>query len=187
MLMTVGARQQLERRVGTGSRQCDVQPSATDGRVEAPPGGTVAPVTRERLPHTEFAFPGPQRDALVSAVLSGHKVATTSLLLQYEMEGEALPATGRHSIVVDSSNRAVAVIETTSVSVVRLGDVGARHAVDEGEGFNSVAEWRAGHEEFWHSDEVRRAVGDPNFTVNDNTPVVLERFRVMERLIDDTS
>jgi uncharacterized protein YhfF len=140
-------------------------------------------VTHESLPLAEFAFPGPQRDALVSAVLSGHKVATTSLLLEYELDGEPLPVPGQHSIVVDSSNRRpVAVIESTSVSVVRLGDVDALHAADEGEGFSSVAEWRAGHEEFWHSDEVRQALGDPRFRVNDDTPVVLERFRVVDRL-----
>ena len=58
------------------------------------------------------------------------------------------------------------------------------HAIDEGEGYTSVAEWRVGHEGFWHSDEVRRELGDPTFTVNDNTPVVLERFRLTERLND---
>jgi uncharacterized protein YhfF len=142
----------------------------------------VAPVAHERLPLAEFAFPGPQRDALVAAVLSGHKVATTSLLLEYELDGEPLPVPGQHSVVIDSSNRPVAVIETTSVSVVRLGDVGARHAADEGEGFSSVAEWRAGHEELWHSDEVRRAVGDATFRVNEDTPVVLERFHLVARL-----
>jgi uncharacterized protein YhfF len=85
-------------------------------------------------------------------------------------------------VVVDSSNRPVAVIETTCVRVVRLGDVDISHATDEGEGFSSVAEWRAAHERFWHCDEMRQALGDPAFTVNDDTPVVLERFRVIERL-----
>jgi len=91
------------------------------------------------------------------------------------------------SPVVDSDNRTVAIIETTSVEVVRLGDVEVSHAIDEGEGHTSVAEWRAGHESFWHSDELRRELGDPIFTVNDNTPVVLERFRVIERLNDDAA
>ena len=81
----------------------------------------------------------------------------------------------------------MAVIEITSVKVVRLGDVDMRHAIDEGEGYTSVAEWRAGHEGFWHSDEIRQELGDPTFTVNDNTRVVLERFRVIERLNDDAN
>jgi uncharacterized protein YhfF len=142
-------------------------------------------MTNEDLSRTEFAFPGPLRDALVSAVLGGHKLSTTSLLCEYELEASPLPVPGHRSVVVDSKNQAVAIIETTSVKVVRLDSVDLSHVVDEGEGFDSVAEWRAGHEKFWHSDEVRRALCEPTFTVNDDTPVVLERFRVVERL-DDT-
>jgi len=41
-----------------------------------------------------------------------------------------------------------------------------------------VAEWRAGHEEFWHSVEVREEQGDPDFTVDDDTQVLAQRFRL---------
>jgi uncharacterized protein YhfF len=142
-------------------------------------------MTHEDLPRTEFAFPGSLRDDLVSAVLAGHKVSTTSLRREYELDGSPLPEPGQRSVVVDSENRPVAVIEATSVKVVRLGDVDVSHVIDEGEGYTSVADWRAGHEVFWHSDEVRRELGDPAFTVNDGTPVVLERFRVIDRINDD--
>ncbi len=74
----------------------------------------------------------------------------------------------------------VAVIETTAVRVVRLGDVDLAHALGEGEGYRSVAEWRAGHERFWHSAEMRAALGDPEFTVNDGTRVVAQTFRLLE-------
>lgn len=70
----------------------------------------------------------------------------------------------------------------TQVRVLRLGDVDLQHAIDEGEGDTSVAEWRAGHEKFWHSQEMREALGDPEFTVDDDTMVVAERFRVVELL-----
>jgi uncharacterized protein YhfF len=140
------------------------------------------PVINEGLPLMEFAFPGALRDSLVSAVLGGQKTSTSSLQREYELDGMPLPVPGQQSLVVDSSNRPVAVVETTSVSVVRLGDVDDSHAADEGEGFRSVAEWRVGHETFWHGDEVREALGDSTFTVDDDAPVVLERFRVVERL-----
>jgi uncharacterized protein YhfF len=163
-----------------------MQNSATPDRPTSPtvtqPGGTVVSVTYESLPLTEFAFPGPLRDALVSAVLGGQKVATASLQRQYDPDGTPLPVPGQQSVVVDSNNRPVAVIEITSVAIVRLSDVGALHAVDEGEGFSSVAEWRAAHERLWHGDEMRRALGDPTFTIDDDTLVVLERFRVVERV-----
>ena len=131
------------------------------------------------LPTFEFAFPGPLRDRLVALVLDGTKTTTTGLLQDYELEDEPLPAVGDRSAVVDSAGRRVAVVEVTDVRVVRLGDVDLRHARDEGEGDESVAEWRATHERFWHSPEYRAALGDPNFTVDDDTMAVLERFRLV--------
>ncbi|MCE0537787.1 ASCH domain-containing protein [Kineosporia rhizophila] len=131
------------------------------------------------LPLSEFAFPGPLRDQLVAAILSGAKTSTSGLVLFYERENEPLPQVGRRSAVVDSQGRPVAVIELTEVRVVRLADVDLQHAVDEGEGFASVAQWRAGHEEFWHSAEVRAELGDPGFTVNDDTLVLAQRFRLV--------
>ena len=174
-------------RTRTGPRADPGVVQEKDGQRSFTSSGTVSIVTYEDLPRTEFAFPGPLRDDLVSAVLAGHKVSTTSLRREYELAGSPLPEPGQRSVVVDSDNRTVAIIETTSVEVVRLGDVEVSHAIDEGEGHTSVAEWRAGHESFWHSDELRRELGDPIFTVNDNTPVVLERFRVIERLNDDAA
>ncbi|MEV1332952.1 ASCH domain-containing protein [Micromonospora costi] len=134
------------------------------------------------LPHAEFAFPGPLRDKLVAAILTGAKTTTTALALGYERAGEPLPQVGDRSVVVDSAQRPVAVIETTDVRVLRLADVDLRHALDEGEGDESVAGWRAGHEEFWHTPEVRAELGDPDFTVDDDTLVVAERFRLLHRV-----
>ncbi|MDI6519582.1 ASCH domain-containing protein [Streptomyces coelicoflavus] len=131
------------------------------------------------LPRAEFAFPGPLRDRLVAAILDGSKTSTTGLVADYEHDGDPLPRPGHREVVVDSSGRPVAVIEVTQVRVVPLAEVDLAHAVDEGEGHTSVAEWRADHERFWHGEEMRAAMGDPEFTVDDATPAVLERFRVV--------
>jgi uncharacterized protein YhfF len=64
------------------------------------------------------------------------------------------------------------------VRVRRLGDVDVDHAPDEGEGNDSVAAWRAGHEDYWHGTDYRGWLGNPDFTVDDDTRVVLERFRL---------
>ncbi|MET7289600.1 ASCH domain-containing protein [Streptomyces sp. NPDC005573] len=134
------------------------------------------------LPRVEFAFPGPLRDQLVAAILIGSKTATTGLVVDYEHEGESLPEVGSRSVVVDSDDRPVAVIEVTDVRVVLLAQVDLAHVVDEGEGHTSVAEWRAAHERFWHSEEMRAALDDPEFTVDDATQAVLERFRLIADL-----
>lgn len=131
------------------------------------------------FPVAEFAFPGPLRDQLVAAILSGAKTTTTGLVADYEHEGEALPVPGRREVVVDSAGRPVTVIETVAVRVIRLADVDLAHALGEGEGYTSVAQWRAGHERFWHSGQMREALDNPSFTVDDDTPVVAVEFRVV--------
>ena len=135
----------------------------------------------DELPVMELAFPGPLRDRLVAAVLTGRKTTTSGLLADYEHEGSRLPGAGLRQAVIDSVGNRVAVIETTAVRVIRLGDVDLAHAAGEGEGFTSVAEWRADHEQFWHSEDVRLALDDPTFAVDDDTLVVAQTFRLVSK------
>ncbi|MEU1119173.1 MULTISPECIES: ASCH domain-containing protein [unclassified Streptomyces] len=140
---------------------------------------TLPPQVYEGLPKAEFAFPGPLRDQLVGAILDGSKTSTTGLVVDYEHDGDPLPVVGARAVLVDSDDRPVGVIETTEVCVVPLAEVDLAHAVDEGEGYTTVAQWRAGHERFWHSEAMRAALEDPGFTVDDTTELVLERFRLV--------
>jgi len=130
------------------------------------------------LPLAEFGFPGPLRDRLVAAILAGDKTATSSLLIEYERAGEPLPVVGTRQAVPDSAGAVVAEIVVTEVRVVPLAQVDVAHAIAEGEGDRTIAEWRATHEVFWHGEEFRASLGNPEFTVDDATEVVLERFAV---------
>jgi uncharacterized protein YhfF len=132
-----------------------------------------------RLGVGEFAFPGPLRDQLVAAILDGTKTTTSALLDGYERDREPLPRPGDRSVVIDSGGEPVALIELSRVRVLRVGDVDLAHAVGEGEGYATVADWREGHEDFWHSPEIRAELGDPDYTVNDDTLVVAQEFRVV--------
>lgn len=137
------------------------------------------------LPKAEFGFAGTDlRRRLVEAVLRGEKTATAGLLVDYEREGERPGRPGQRSVVLDVDDRPVAIIELTEVTTRRMADVDFQFAIDEGEGFASVAEWRAAHENFWNGyiDEIRAGISDPAFTLTDDTLVVCERFRLVERL-----
>jgi uncharacterized protein YhfF len=123
-----------------------------------------------------FARPGPLRDRNVDAVLRGEKTATSSLLAEWEADREALPVAGERLEVIDTDEKPVAVIELVSVHVIRLGDADASLASDEGEGFESVAEWREEHERFWSEEVIPKLPSAPS--LSDETQVVVERFRL---------
>jgi len=133
----------------------------------------------------EFGFAGtPLRAALVAAILRGEKTATAGLLVDYERDDDELPVVGERFLVLDNDDHGVAVIETTEVRVLRIGECDLEFARNEGEGFESVADWRAAHDRFWRSyaDEIREYLGDPGWDVGDDTEFVAERFRLVETL-----
>jgi uncharacterized protein YhfF len=131
-----------------------------------------------------FADPGPLREELTALALAGAKTTTASLYLEYEMEGEPLAEPGQRDLLVDSSDRPVAIVETVSVRVIRLAEIDDRHAIDEGEGYPDAAAFRIAHERYWIEsgavERVRAHLGDPTWTVTDDTLVVAERFRIVE-------
>jgi uncharacterized protein YhfF len=136
------------------------------------------------LPAWGFAFPGPLRDELTQLALDGTKTTTAGLLIEMELDGEALSQPGDREVLLDSAERPVAVIETVECRVARLADVDDRHAIDEGEGYANAAEFRVAHERFWNGyiDDLRERLGDPTFRLDDDTLIVLQRFRVLESL-----
>jgi uncharacterized protein YhfF len=133
------------------------------------------------LPLAEFGFPGELRDRLVEAILDGSKTSTTSRAIEYAVDGEKLPDLADLYAVPDSSGRIVAVIEVTEVRLMRLQDVDLRHVIDEGENDGSVKEWRRGHTLYWEGPEMREFMGDAHVGVDDDTELILERFKVVER------
>jgi uncharacterized protein YhfF len=130
-----------------------------------------------------FAFPGPLRDELTALALAGTKTTTAGLFAELEADGEALSVPGAREVLLDSDERPIAVIEIVASRVVRLADVDDLHAIDEGEGYADAAAFRVAHERFWNGyiDDLRDRIR-PDFAIDDDTLVVLQRFKVVERL-----
>lgn len=133
---------------------------------------------RHGLEPFELAYPGPLRDQLVAAVISGAKTSTSSLLVEYQLADEPLPFEGQRRVLVDSDLRAVGIVEDTEVRQVPLGEVDLDFAREEGEGYESVASWREAHEEYWNASV-------PGVNLDDSTVVIAERFHLVERLDPD--
>lgn len=131
----------------------------------------------------ELGFEGtPLRAKLLEAVLRGEKTATAGLLVDYEREGEALPEAGERFRLVGVAGEDAGVVEVTAVRVLRLDETDLEFARAEGEGFESVDEWRAAHEDFWRGyvHEIREWLEDPDWDVRDETLYVQEWFRLVE-------
>ena len=134
---------------------------------------------------SEFGFVRtPLRRELVDLILRGEKTAGAALLVDYESEGEELPPVGEQSVLLDYDDEPVGVIETTEVRVVRAADVDEQFARDEGEGFESVADWRAAHARFFglSTETYREFTGDPSWSFDDDSMVVCERFKLVRTL-----
>ena len=98
--------------------------------------------------YEEWAF-GTQADLLAHLVLIGEKTATASAYPLYELENEPLPTEGEYSVILDSRDNAVCVIQTKKVTVLPFNEVSAEQAYKEGEGDKSMAFWREVHEKFF--------------------------------------
>jgi uncharacterized protein YhfF len=109
------------------------------------------------------------RRKLVDAVLRGEKTATASLREMYEpFTTDRLPRSGERYVLLGFSDEAVATVEVTDVSVVALADVDLEFAMDEGEEYESIAEWREAGLMHWAA-----------YGATGATPVVCERFRII--------
>jgi uncharacterized protein YhfF len=108
--------------------------------------------------HTEL------RRKLVDAVLSGRKTATAGLAESSEPEDRP----GERYALLGYDDEPIGVVEVTEARVVPAGEIDERFARDEGEGFESVEDWRVAHERFF---------GQP---IEPDTPIEAVRFRLVE-------
>ena len=123
------------------------------------------------LPPFELGHPRTElRRQLVNAVLRGEKTATAGLLADYEAEGAQPGPVGARRILLGDDDEPVAVVEITESKVVPAAEIDESFAGDEGEGFESVEDWRIAHEDFF---------GRP---IEPETEIVAVRFRLVERL-----
>ena len=120
-----------------------------------------------------WAF-GVEADLLAHLVAIGEKTATASAYPLYELEKEPLPKTGAYSVILDSNDNGVCVIQTQKVTVVPFGEVTAEHAYKEGEGDKSLDYWREVHEKFF-----TECLNEAGLKFTSDMKVVCEEFSVV--------
>ena len=117
------------------------------------------------LPPFELGYARTElRRRLVEAVLAGRKTATAGLAESAEPEDKP----GERYVLLGYDDEPVGLVEVTEARVVRASDIDEQFARDEGEGFQSVHDWRVAHERFF---------GQP---IDPETLIETVRFRLVE-------
>ena len=120
-----------------------------------------------------WAFGG-NPDGLAALVKSGIKTATCSAYCLYELGKEPLPKVGDYSVILDSHDNAVCIIQTTKIYVGSYATASPEHAYKEGEGDRSLAYWKKVHEEFF-TEELKSI----NRGFDENMELVYEEFKLV--------
>lgn len=98
-------------------------------------------------------------------MLAGDKTTTSGL---YGADEPTQP--GARYVVEDREGTPRAVVEVIEARVIPAGELDLQFVRDEGEGFESLDEWREAHERFFEQ------------PLPDKTLIEAIRFRVVERL-----
>ncbi|HKD32623.1 MAG TPA: ASCH domain-containing protein [Gaiellaceae bacterium] len=134
------------------------------GTADEPADGGSRPLSD--LPPFELGYARTElRRELVDAVLRGEKTATAGLA-----EDEEPVEAGDRFALLDFDDQPVAVVEVTEARVVPAGAIDVQFARDEGEGFESVEDWRDAHERFFER------------PIPDDLLISAVRFRLVEHL-----
>jgi uncharacterized protein YhfF len=117
------------------------------------------------LPPFELGYARTElRRRLVEAVLSGAKTATAGLAESQAPQDRA----GARYALLDYDDEPVGVVEVTEARVVPASEIDEAFARDEGEGFESVEDWRVAHEHFFEQ------------PIGPDTLIEAVRFRLVE-------
>jgi uncharacterized protein YhfF len=104
------------------------------------------------------------RRKLVDAVLAGTKIATAGLAESSEPEDRP----GERYALLGYDDEPVGVVEVTEARVIPAAEIDERFARDEGEGYESVEDWRVAHERFFEQ------------PIEPDTPIEAVRFRLVK-------
>ena len=107
-------------------------------------------------------------------VISGKKKATASLVSINELKPEIAPIPDGYSIVTDFDGAPMCVIRTTEIRHLPFDEVDAQFAFDEGEGDQTLEDWRDGHWRYFTKEATEESV-----KFDEKTLICCERFALL--------
>jgi uncharacterized protein YhfF len=111
---------------------------------------------------------------LAELVISGKKIATASLVDFNQKYPEVAPIDDGYSVVTDINGNPLCVIQTTEIRHLPFDEVDAQFAFDEGEGNQTLEDWRDGHWQYFTKEAAKNGL-----EFNEKSLVACERFRLL--------
>lgn len=111
---------------------------------------------------------------LAELVISEKKRATASLVEFNEMHPEVAPIKDGYSVVTDFESNPLCIIQTTEIRQIPFMEVDAAFAFDEGEGDQTLRDWRDGHWRYF-----TKEAAEFGLEFNEKSLVCCERFRLL--------
>ncbi len=111
---------------------------------------------------------------LVELVLQGKKTATASLFEENKLRPESAPIPDGYSVVTDFEGNPQCVIQTTEIRQLPFIEVDAQFAFDEGEGNQTLADWRDGHWQYFSKEAKELGI-----EFDETSLVTCERFKLL--------
>ena len=111
-------------------------------------------------------------DELAQKVLSGEKIATSSLLDYYRLNLKTMSRVGDYASILDSKDAEVAIVRIEKIEIRKMKDIDNSFAIDEGDG--NLNSWLDIHQKYY-SDQLSN-IGKE---LNEDTELVCEWFRLI--------
>ena len=113
-------------------------------------------------------------DELAEMVITGKKTTTTSTYSGFEARNEQVPHVGKCSIILNSKDKPVAIIEVVDVAVMPMNEVSMEHRANEGDYGQHGELWWDIHEEYFTSILAERGE-----VFSESMLVVCEKFKLI--------
>ncbi len=136
----------------------------------------LPPNRRRGKQFVEASFAGRREgtDALIHLYRLGKKTAGSSLIKDFEFEGDPLPKVGNYWIMLDSHECPQLIAKTIRIEINSFGKIPKAIAHAEGEGDLSVSYWKKAHKNFYLPFLAKWGIADI-----DKAKVITEHFEIV--------
>lgn len=114
-------------------------------------------------------------DICAELVLKGVKKASCGLKIMYDLKKEFFPEINQLTIITNWDQQPICVVKTIDLSFRKFKDIDAEWAESEGEGDQSLEQWKETHRDYF-----QKQLDELGLMFTENVELICERFEVIK-------